>query len=71
MPRRFQIDSILFAATLALCLIGSVMVFSASAVVAREQQGSPYTFLLRHLLWLGVGLAALLLLMQTDYRRLK
>ncbi len=71
MPRRFQIDRILFAATLAFCLIGAVMVFSASAVVAREQQGSPYTFLIRHLVWLGVGLVALLLLMQTDYRRLK
>ncbi|HEY4683696.1 MAG TPA: putative lipid II flippase FtsW [Candidatus Acidoferrales bacterium] len=71
MPRRFQTDRILFAATLSLCLIGTVIVFSASAVVAREQQGSPYTFLIRHLLWLGVGLAAMLLLMQTDYRRLK
>jgi cell division protein FtsW len=71
MPRRFQTDRLLFGTTLALCLIGAVMVFSASAVVAQEQVGKPYTFLLRHLIWLAVGLTATLLLMQVDYRRLK
>ena len=37
--------------TLALCLIGAVMVFSASAVTAREQYGIGYIFLFRQLLW--------------------
>ena len=34
-----------FLSTLALCLVGAVMVFSASAVTAREQYGNGYYFL--------------------------
>ena len=61
----------LFGATLALCLIGAVMVFSASAVTAREQYGNGYTFLLRQLLWIVLGIAGMFWLMNTDYRKLR
>ena len=44
MPRSLQPDRWLFGVTLALCLIGAVMVFSASAVTAREQYGNGYPF---------------------------
>jgi len=71
MPRAAQCDRWLFGVTLALCLVGAVMVFSASAVVAREQYGSAYAFLLRQVLWLAVGLAGMFVLMQVDYRRLR
>ena len=57
--------------TLALCLIGAVMVFSASAVTAREQYGNGYTFLLRQVLWVAIGLAGMFWLMNTDYRKLR
>ena len=57
MPRKMETDRWLFLATLALCLLGAVMVFSASAVTAREQYGNGYHFLLRQLLWLAMGLA--------------
>lgn len=47
------------------------MVFSASAVTAREQYGNGYHFLVRQLLWLVIGLAGMFALMQVDYRRLR
>ena len=71
MPRSLQYDRKLFGATVALCLIGAVMVFSASAVTAREQSGNGYTFLLRELVWLVFGIAGMFWLMNTDYRKLR
>ena len=56
---------------MALCLVGAVMVFSASAVTAREQYGNGYHFLLRQLLWLGLGLVAMFAMINLDYRRLR
>jgi cell division protein FtsW len=47
------------------------MVFSASAVTARDQYGNGYHFLLRQLLWLILGLGGLLILMNADYRKLR
>ncbi len=71
MPRNLQTDRWLFLATLALCLLGAVMVFSASAVTAREQFGNGYHFLVRQLLWLTLGLAGMLWLVNVDYRKLR
>jgi len=70
MPRSFQPDGRLFGMTLALCLAGAVMVFSASAMTASQVHGSAYYFLLRQLLWIAVGLAGMFALMRTDYRKL-
>ncbi len=71
MPRNVQPDRWLFAATLALCLIGAVMVFSASAVMARETYGNGYAFIGKQLIFLVVGLAGMFWLMNFDYRRLQ
>src|ERR1700691_397183 len=71
MPRSLQPDRKLFGVTLALCLIGAVMVFSASAITAREQGGNGYTFLLRQLVWIALGLAGMFRLMHTDYRKFR
>jgi cell division protein FtsW len=71
MPRSLQHDRQLFIATLALCLIGAVMVFSASAVTLREQGGNGYSVLLRQLLWAAIGMAGMFWLMRTDYRKLR
>jgi cell division protein FtsW len=70
-PRRLQTDRWLFLATVALCLIGAVMVFSSSAMTAREQFGSSYHFLLRQVVWLALGLAGMLALMNFDYRKFR
>jgi len=61
----------MFGVTLTLCLIGAVMVFSASAVTAREEYGHGYTFLLRQVMWLALGIAGMFGLMNMDYRKLR
>src|SRR2546421_10230781 len=70
MLRKAESDRWLFIASIALCLAGAVMVFSASALTAREQYGNSYHFLLRQLLWLGFGLVAMFAMVNLDYRRL-
>ncbi len=69
MAKRVGVDKWLFGVTLLLVLFGLVMVFSASAVMAKARYGSPYTFVLKQSLWAGVGLLALSALMRIDYRR--
>jgi cell division protein FtsW len=71
MPRRLENDRWLFVVTLGLCLLGAVMIFSASAVTAEHEYGHSYIFLLRQSAWLGIGLAGMFVLMRTDYRRLR
>jgi cell division protein FtsW len=70
-PRRLESDRWLFGVTLALCLLGAVMIFSASAVTAGQEYGRSYIFLLRQTLWLFPGLLGMFALMRTDYRRLR
>jgi cell division protein FtsW len=71
MAKRVSVDRWLFAVTLLLVFIGLVMVFSASAVMAKERFGSPYTFLSKQAIWAAAGMLAMLLGMKIDYRRLK
>jgi cell division protein FtsW len=70
-PRRLENDRWLFGVTLALCFLGAVMVFSASAVTADHQYGRSYIFLLRQAVWLVIGLFGMFKLMRTDYHRLR
>jgi len=70
-PRRLENDRWLFGATLALCLLGAVMIFSASAVTAEHQYGHSYIFLLRQVAWLLLGLGGMFALMKIDYHRLR
>ena len=69
MAKRVGVDKWLFGATLVLVVIGLLMVFSASAVMAKERFGSPYAFVIRQSLWAALGLTAMTMLMQVDYRR--
>ena len=71
MPRSLQPDKKLFGVTLALCLIGAVMVFSASAMTASEQFGAGYIFLLRQLIYVVLGIAGMFCLMNMDYHKLR
>ena len=71
MAKRVSVDRWMFTATTILVFIGLVMIFSASAVMAQERYGSPYTFLLRQLVWAVAGLLALVGMMNLDYRRMR
>jgi cell division protein FtsW len=71
MAKRVSVDRVLFIVTLLLVFIGLVMVFSASAVMAKERYGSAYFFLLRQMGWAVVGIVAMVIAMKVDYRRYK
>jgi cell division protein FtsW len=68
MAKRVSVDRWLFTVTMLLVFVGLVMVFSASAVMAKDKYGSPYAFLLRQLLWALAGLVAMVVAMRVDYR---
>ena len=69
MAKRVSVDRWLFTVTMLLVFVGLVMVFSASAVMARERFGSEYAFLSKQLIWALAGLAAMVVTMRVDYRR--
>ncbi|MGA2571719.1 MAG: putative lipid II flippase FtsW [Terracidiphilus sp.] len=69
MAKRVGIDKWLFFTTLVLVVTGLVMVFSASAVVDQERYHSAYTFVLTQAVWAGVGVLAMLALMNVDVSR--
>ncbi|MEK7294771.1 MAG: FtsW/RodA/SpoVE family cell cycle protein, partial [Nitrospirota bacterium] len=60
-------DGGVLAVTVVLALIGLVMVFSASAVVAGNRFQDSIYFLKRHLVWLAFGFLLLQLASRMDY----
>ena len=54
-----------------LCVAGLVMVGSASPVISLITYGSPWTIFFRQVLWMVVGVGALLIFARVDYRRLR
>jgi cell division protein FtsW len=71
MAKRVSVDRWLFTVTMLLVFVGLVMVFSASAVMARERFGSEYAFLSKQLVLAAAGLVAMVVAMRVDYRRYK
>src|ERR1700690_1220471 len=71
MAKRVSVDRVLFIVTLLLVFIGLVMVFSASAVMAKEKYHSGYFFLLRQMGWAIGGFIAMMIGMRLGYKRLR
>jgi len=71
LAKRVSVDKWLFGVTLLLVLIGLVMVFSASAVIAKDKFGSPYHFMFRQTLWAFAGVLAMFIMIQVDYKKLQ
>lgn len=69
-PER-SFDLILIASMLALLVIGTVEVFSASAVLGLKKHGDAMFFVKRQLLWLLLGSSALWAAANIDYRWLR
>ena len=69
MAKRVGVDKWIFFTTLLLVVVGLVMVFSASAVVAQERYHSPYAFVGRQAGWALAGVLTMIILMQVDYSR--
>ena len=70
MAKRVSVDRWLFGVTLLMVFAGLVMVFSASAIVAKEKFGSETAFLFKQGIFALIGLAAMFALMKVDYRKL-
>ena len=69
MAKRVSVDRWLFIVTLLLVFVGLVMVFSASAVMAKERYHSGYFFLFRQMGWATAGFVAMIVGMRVDYKR--
>ena len=65
------IDLVLLGAVLSLLCIGTVEIYSASAVNAASRMGSSTYFLQRHLMYVGVGLGAMWMGARTDFSWLR
>jgi cell division protein FtsW len=68
MARKLKSDKLLFTATLLLVCTSIVMVYSASAVIAREKWQDPYRFLFKQAAWVLIGLSLVPIVMRIDYR---
>jgi cell division protein FtsW len=68
MARKLKSDKLLFTATLLLVCTSVVMVYSASAFVAKENSGDPYFYLFKQGTWALLGLVLVPLMMRIDYR---
>jgi cell division protein FtsW len=68
MARKLKSDKLLFTATVLLVCTSVVMVYSASAFIALENQGDPYLYLFKQGTWALLGLALVPVMMRIDYR---
>lgn len=71
MSRRHGPDRILLGTIAALLLLGAVMVYSSGAVKGYIQYDDPYHYLKAELLWIGLGLAAMVAAMRIDLSLLR
>src|SRR5712691_886599 len=67
MARKLKPDRILFFVTLGLIGSGVAMVFSSSAIVAKEKFGDPNYFSFKQLIFATIGLAVMFVVMKVDY----
>ncbi len=68
MTQKFQVDKWLFSATIGLALFGVVMVYSASAVIALQENHSQFHYVLKQGVWTFIGFAAMFVMMKLDYQ---
>jgi cell division protein FtsW len=68
MSRKLTYDSWLFGAAMIIVVLGIVMIYSASAIIATQRFGpeNSYHFMTRQLVWLFAGGALMMLLMHVD-----
>jgi cell division protein FtsW len=71
MARTLKTDWILFTTVILMVLFGSVMVYSASSVVADIRQGSSYYYAIRQLIWIAIAIPVMMYFKRFHYRRLQ
>jgi cell division protein FtsW len=66
---RVPTTTCLLALLAALCVIGLVMVGSASPIISMSLYGSSWGILIRQVMWMGLGIVAFYVLSRVDYRK--
>ena len=71
MTNRLRMDWFMFAIATALALFGTMMVYSASAMIAHQETGgaSQFTYFYKQFAFTAIGLAAMFVVSRIDYRR--
>jgi cell division protein FtsW len=69
--RQVSTSSVLLLDVVLLCIVGLVMVGSASSVISIATYGSPWAIFIREVLWMAIGAVVLILTMRFDYRGLR
>src|SRR5215471_3464436 len=67
MAKKLRPDWVMFVITLSLVIFGVVMVFSSSAVLAKESYGDPNFFSFKQIVAAVIGLALMFIVMKVDY----
>ncbi|NMB76335.1 MAG: putative lipid II flippase FtsW [Myxococcales bacterium] len=70
MNQRPQVDGVLFLAVMALLAFGLIMVYSSSAVFAEDRYGDAWYFVKRQVIFVAIGLLAMLAALRLGYQRL-
>ncbi|HYW72353.1 MAG TPA: FtsW/RodA/SpoVE family cell cycle protein, partial [Pyrinomonadaceae bacterium] len=70
MAQKLQYDRWLFSATIGLALFGVVMVYSASAVIAQQENYSQFHYVIKQAVWTSIGFVAMFVAMHFDYQKL-
>src|SRR5438552_1495074 len=70
MPQKLQVDKWLFSATVGLALFGVVMVYSASAMIAVQENHNQFHYVIKQGAWTLIGFVAMFATMRLDYQRL-
>ena len=73
MSRKLTYDTYLFGSALLIVVVGLVMIYSASAMIAAQKIGidNPFYFVIRQCIWLFGGAVVMLVLMHVDLARLR
>ena len=71
MAKKSTPDKWLFAATVGLALFGVVMVYSASAVLAQNENHGQFFYVVKQGIWTLIGFVVMFAAMQFDYKHLK
>jgi cell division protein FtsW len=67
MSRKLSYDTWLFGTAMLIVVVGLVMIYSASAIMAAQRFGTePYYFMMRQCLWLIAGATMMVVLMHLD-----
>jgi len=69
--RRLPTATLLGGVVALLCIIGLVMVGTASSVISINLFGSPWSIFIREVMWMAAGLLALTAAIRVDYRMIR